>query len=149
MVTPLSSGTSIQIGTHILQYDGRILSATFRGDLPLAQNLEILAQYQALVEHHGYVLILMHVAESTGIDMNARKAAAEWGKTYHERCRSAVVGAPFVIRIVLELMNRATNLLSGQIGALKFVATEEEARGWLLAQIPKLENIASTRKSAT
>ncbi len=149
MATPLSTGTSIQIGTHILQYDGLILTVTSRGDMRLAQQLEVLSQYQALVEHHGYVLILVHVGEATGMDMNSRKAAAEWGKTYQVRCRSAIVGAPFVVRVALELMNRGATLLSGQMSPLKFFATEEEARQWLLAQIPTLENVASIGKSAS
>ena len=139
MVTPLSSGTSIQIGKHILEYDGVVLKVVFHGYLPLAQDLEVLAQYQAIIEDRGYTLILLQVAEATGIDSAARKAAADWGKIYNVRCRSAVVGAPFVVRVALELMNRATNLLSRQTTPLGFFATEEEAREWLLAQISTLE----------
>ena len=141
MVTPLSSGTTIQIGTHVLAREGRFLTLFARGVLNLEQNLEILGQYQAVVDDQGYALVVLNVEEAHGIDMHARKAAAEWGKEYVDRCRCAVVGAPFVVRVVLDLMNRATNALSRsterpQVG---FFATAEEARQWLLAQIPSLK----------
>ena len=138
MVTPLSRGTSIQLGPHDLARNGPILEIRVHGELTLAQTLELLTHYEALLEEQGYVLILLDVAKASGMDMPARKASAEWGKKYNDRCRTAVVGAPFVIRIAIELMNRAANVLARRPSnvALGFFETEVEAQHWLLAQIP-------------
>lgn len=144
MVTPLSSGTTIQIDTHSLARDGSILKVSARGQLTFEQNIQVLSHYEAILDEQGYVLIVLDVEEARGIDMHARKASAEWGKAYVDRCRCAVVGAPFFVRVVLEMMNRATNVLarSTKRVLVGFFATEEEAREWLLAQVPSLEQSA-------
>ncbi len=144
MATALSDGTSIQIGTHSLARDGSIVKMTMCGELTLEQTLEILAHYQALLEEQGYVLIVLDVAQARGMAMPARKASAEWGKTYGDQSRSAVIGAPFVIRTAMELMNRAANVLARRSRSvpLGFFATEDEARSWLLSQIPIIEHAA-------
>lgn len=106
------------------------------GDLSLDQTNELLAYYAALVDEQGSALIVMDVGQGGGMPMPARKAASEWGKVYGQHVRSAVIGASFVMRTSMELLNRAANLLMRRAIPIGFFKTEDEARAWLLAQLP-------------
>jgi hypothetical protein len=149
MTIALADGTSIRIGSHRLTRDGAVATLFARGELTLENTVELLANYQALLDQRGYLLIIIDVAESTGIAMAARKACAEWGKTNGHQCRTAVVGAPFIVRTAIELINRAANLLARRTKEipLGFFATHEEARQWLAAQVPVIEEAARSMPS--
>lgn len=106
------------------------------GDLSLDQTNELLGHYAAVVDEQGCALIVMDVGQGGGMPMPARKAASEWGKIYAAHVRAAVIGASFVMRTGMELMNRAANLLTRRAIPIGFFTTEDEARKWLLAQLP-------------
>jgi hypothetical protein len=139
MATPLADGTSVPIGTHTLARKGLLLKFTLRGPINLEQTNAQLAHYQAILEEQGFVLVVLDVTKGGRMAMPARKASAEWAKTYGHRSRTAVVGAPVMIRTAIDLINRAANVLAKRKVPLGFFATEEEARRWLIAQIPILQ----------
>jgi hypothetical protein len=143
MATALSDNTSVHIGPHTLARDGSLLKITARGELTLPQTVELVDYYQAVLDECGHLLIMSDVTNGRGMPADARKLASEWGQRNGDRSRTAVVGASFVVQTVLGLMDRATNLLARRNVPIRFFATEEEARRWLIAQIPILQQAAA------
>ena len=136
MKSALAPGSTIHIGAHSLARDERIVRMTMCGDLSPTQTEELLMHYGAVVDEQGYALIVMFVGNGGGMSMPARKAASEWSKVYGPHVRSAVIGASFVMRTGIELMNRAANLLTRRAVPIGFFDTEEEAVKRMLAQLP-------------
>jgi hypothetical protein len=132
-----------RIGDHRLQLTDDILRIEVAGNLDVPRIDSILAVYQSCIDHFGYLLLVMDVHKSTGMDMAARRKAVQWGKDHVAVQRTAVVGAPFALRIFLGLMNRATQLLSqAPSSELTFCETEEQARAWLATQRPQVQPAA-------
>lgn len=113
------------------------MHVTFRGNLTLVNVKPLVELQQALVDELGYLLLLMDVRASTGIDMAARKYSTEWGQRYVGSVFTAAYGAHPVVRGMLNLLSRATEIFSRRSAKLAFFERESEARAWLLTQIPR------------
>lgn len=129
-----------QIASHRLRLQGDILRIDVVGNIDAVTIPQILAVYQSCIDRFGYLLLVMDVHQSTGMDVAARRTAVEWGKSYAAVQSVAVVGAPLPLRIFLGLMNRATHLLSqGHAPHLTFCDSEAAARAWLETQRPLMQ----------
>jgi SpoIIAA-like len=135
---PLLSGASVGIGVHNMTREGAITRVVPRGEISVQELDRFLTEYNEMIEMQGFVLIMMDMRESGTMAMPARRKASEWGSKHGHCARTAVFGASFFIRSAIELINRAASLMTGNGPPITFVATEEEARAWLLAQIPQL-----------
>jgi len=133
----------LQIASHRLRLEGDILRIDVVGNIDAVTIPQILAVYQSCIDRFGYLLLVMDVQQSTGIDLAARRSAVEWGKSYAAVQSVAVVGAPLPLRIFLGLMNRATHLLSKEHAPqMSFHQTDAEAQTWLDAQRPLMHKAA-------
>lgn len=151
MPDPLAPGASVQVGPHIIQREGPITRVIMTGQITVEHTQRFLAEYQAMIDEQGFVLIMMDMREGGEMAMPARRLASEWGSKRGHCVRSAVFGAPFFIRNAIELLNRAAKLMTGNAPKITFVRTYEEARDWLLVQIPHLPtkgaNVEADQKS--
>ena len=151
MPNPLAPGASVQVGTHIIQREGPITRVIMTGPITVEHVQRFLAEYQAMIDEQGFVLIMMDMREGGDMAMPARRLASEWGSKRGHCVRSAVFGAPFFIRNAIELLNRAARVMTGNAPKITFVRTYEEARDWLLAQVPQLpserSSVETNRKS--
>jgi hypothetical protein len=132
-----------QLGENRLRLQGDILHIECVGGLDLATMKRLTPIYQECISHFGYLLLLMDVRRSESMDMQARRHAVQWAKEYAAVQRTAVYGAPALLRGFLMLLNRATFLLSkGAASELVFVQSLAEGRTWLEKQRLKLANAA-------
>lgn len=138
MPNPLAPGASVQIGTHTIQREGPITRVIMTGPIAYEHIQRFVEEYQGMIDEQGFVLIMMDMREGGEMAMPARRLASEWGSKRGHCVRSAVFGAPFFIRNAIELLNRAAKVMTGNAPKITFVRTYEEARDWLLAQVPQL-----------
>ena len=101
------------------------------GDLTLEQMKNLLPIYGDCLEQHGQVLILMNMTDIGNVGFSSRKLAADWSKPHAHAIYTAVYGASFAMRTILNLANRALRQISKQPTMLQFVETEKEGRAWL------------------
>lgn len=141
---PLPVGSSIQVGPHVVIREGPITRVILSGEITYDHMQQFLAEYHAMIDEQGFALIMMDIREGGGMAMPARRLATDWGSKRGHCVRSAVLGASFLMRNGIELLNRAAFLFSGNAPKITFVRTYEEAQAWLLAEIPELPRIQAS-----
>jgi len=138
MAVGIADGSSIQVGVHTVAREGPLLHIVTRGIISHADMEQFVVHYEAMIEEQGFMLTLIHMQAGTDMGMDSRRMASEWGSRHGHCVRSAVYGASFFLRTALDLINRAANALTRNAPGLAFFNTDQEARAWLLAQIPTL-----------
>ncbi len=135
------------IAANELRLDEDVLHVRCVGGLDLPQVKQLLVVYEQCIGQFGYLLLLLDVERSTGMDMAGRRYGSEWAKNYTAVQSMAVYGAGSIVRGMLTMLNRATFLISrGKQAAMEFVATEELGRQWLQAQRPLMVKAAAERR---
>lgn len=129
---------SLQVGPHIIVREGAITKVVLQGTIAYEHVEKFLVEYQRKIDEQGFVLLMMDVRQGGDMAMPARRLATKWGSERGHCVRSAIFGATFFFRTAIELLNRASHLMTGNAPTITFVATYEEARDWLIAQIPHL-----------
>jgi hypothetical protein len=134
------------IVSNELHLDEDVLHVCCVGELDLPQMKQLVAVYDQCIDHFGYLLLLLDVERSTGMDMTSRRYGTDWAKHVITVQSSAVYGAGMIARGLLTMLNRATFLLArGKQSAMEFVGTEELGRQWLQAQRPLMVKAAMAR----
>jgi hypothetical protein len=124
---------SFDIGQHTLEYGNDGVSVmTYRGAVSCTEMKAILAT-EDLSATPDVVLLLCDVRQAGKIEPEARKVGARSPKPA-KRYFTAYVGAGFAMRVVVDMWNRATNILHGRKYRAEFFDDIESARAWLLAQ---------------
>jgi len=81
------------------------------------------------------VFLMTDYRKSDGMTTEAREAmSTRWGKARDVHTYSALFGASFALRTIVNLVTRAAKMLSGGKLTSTAVATETEARAWLAEQ---------------
>jgi hypothetical protein len=104
------------------------------GDVTLAQMKELLPIYESIIEKHGRLLVLMNLTHIGEVGFETRKCAMDWSKKHGPSVITAVYGASFVTRNVVNFVNRALRAISKDAAPLRYCETEAEARAWLHSQ---------------
>lgn len=134
----LADGAGLQIGEHLLTRNGPILHVLTRGMVSLDNIQQFSAEYEAQIADQGVALLLVHMMPGTDMSMRARRMASEWGTKHGHRVYTGVYGASYFLRNALQLVNRASHLLTRNAPHLKFFATEQQAREWLMGHFSAL-----------
>ena len=135
------------IANNSLRLDEDVLHVHCVGVLDLPQMKQLVVVYDQCIDHFGYLLLLLDVERSTGMDATSRRYGSEWAKHVTTVQSSAVYGAGSIVRGMLTMLNRATFLVTrGKQSAMEFVATEELGRQWLQAQRPLMVKAAAERR---
>jgi hypothetical protein len=126
-------GTLFEFDQHRVRREGPLVHVIFRGNLTESNTRGLLDVYQAAVDEHGLVLILMDVRESSGMDMAARKLATSWSSGRAKQIWAGVFGANAILRTTINMFNRAARVLSRDKSepGLMFFVDEPAARVWL------------------
>ncbi|HNN49433.1 MAG TPA: hypothetical protein PKO07_00280 [Pseudomonadota bacterium] len=136
-----------EIGSMRLRLHDDILHVHSDGHLDLAKSKQITSVYQSVLDHFGYLLLRLDLTHSTGIDLDARRHAVEWGKGCIDVHATAATGAPLAIRMFVGLMFRATQILAGNsTSAMHFASGEDDAVKWLSLQRPRLITASVKRR---
>lgn len=132
MNRPIAPDLTLDLDKHHVRREGPLLHIIVQGNLTLANITAMVDVYQALVEEQGFLLNLMDVHQSVGIDMAARRMATEWSARNAKRVWSGIVGAKPIVRTTMNMFNRAAKVLGKSEPGLNFFADEAAARVWLL-----------------
>lgn len=145
MLGAIADGERIEVGGHTVHREGPVLHIVTRSRISLPQMEQFAAMYEAMRDEQGYILLLIRMLSGTDMTMDARRKASQWGSLHGQCLRAAVYDSSFFLRTALSLINRAANALTGNAPQLVFFAHEEEARTWLMGQIPALTSMPQTR----
>lgn len=99
---------------------------------------------EAWAEVRPYFLILLDLSEDVAFHVAAREQLGEWARRMPPHAIAAF-GSSFHLRIVFEMLQRATSRLGGQPVHRYFAPNETAARAWLSEIRPNLSNDWSSR----
>lgn len=121
------------LGAHVYRIEGDILFFRMKGVVSLADMIEILRLTAEVKAANGAVFALYDSRENTGLEPAARKYATDRGSEKTQVVAAASFGAPFAMRVVVNMLNRAIGLIrEGAVPTVLF-NTEAEARAYLHA----------------
>lgn len=89
---------------------------------------------ETVSQQHGYYLTVFDARNATGITAAARRHIAKRARGPSLLGVSAIIGANFLIRTVVQLIRNAMHLFGAPLTPVLFCATEEEAMRWLATQ---------------
>jgi hypothetical protein len=129
----VSSMRSFEIGQHTLVYGNDGVSVmTYRGPVTCAE-MQAILDTEDLAATPEVVLLICDIREAGKIDSEARRVGARSPKPA-KRYFTGYVGAGFTMKVMIDMWNRATNILQGRKYICEFFDDHQAARKWLLAQ---------------
>lgn len=111
------------------------------GVFSLDDTLHMYDLCEAVTQQYGYNLTVFDARDATGITAAARRHIAQRARSPSMLGVSAIIGASFVIRTVVQLLRNAMHLFGAPLTPVLFCATEEEAMRWLATQRPHLQPV--------
>jgi hypothetical protein len=121
----------IHIGNHVLRFEQEdLLLMEFHGDILPGEMGAIYRAHDARLLAIGRLFVLADVSGAKGMSNGSKHEARERPKPLPPHV-VAVVGAPYTLRVVIDLLARATRLLTGGATTLRFFETMEQARAYL------------------
>ncbi|AGP33862.1 hypothetical protein BE04_39825 [Sorangium cellulosum] len=122
-----------------------ILRVAVHGELTEDRARAIIGALRRVAESGGDVLVLVDARRMGPVPPPARKALTDEVRTARLDA-IALVGASFSVRVIVALLAKGIQMLTGRPYPQQFFATEDEGRAWLLAQRDALR--AGRRSSA-
>lgn len=110
-----------------------VIRVHWSGQLTI-EDLDLIRDYtselRAEIGDDTPIFAFIELGEGLGIPKSVRKALMNLGRE-QPFCRTAVVGAPFQAKVMLELIFNAIRLLVKDAAETRFVDTVDEALDWL------------------
>jgi len=131
------------LGAHSYRIEGDLLFFRMKGVVSLADMIEILRLTAEVKMANGAVFTLYDSRENTGLEPAARKYATDHGSEKTQVAASASFGAPFAMRVVVNMLNRANGLLHKTSIPTMLFNTEAEARAYLQAAREEVQAMAT------
>lgn len=119
------------LGAHSYRIEDDVFFMRVKGEVNLADMVEILRVIAQIKRERGSVFALYDSRENTGLEPAARKYAADNGSEATQTVAAASFGAPFAMRIVVNMINRAHGLLRIKSTPTVLFDTEAQARTYL------------------
>ncbi len=119
------------LGAHSYRIESDVFFLRVKGEVTLADMVEILRVMAQIKRECGSVFALYDSRENTGLDPAARKYAVDNGSEATQAVAAASFGAPFAMRIVVNMINRAHGLLRITSTPTVLFDTEAQARVYL------------------
>ena len=104
-----------------------------RGALIAADVVGMREMVRAILDERGSCFVVADANGLTGIEADARRAMADWGRSHPDDRASGVVvyGVNFVTRTLITLTVNAVKLLGYREVELKFTRDEAESLDWV------------------
>ncbi|MDI1443414.1 hypothetical protein [Polyangium sp. 6x1] len=119
------------IGKHVLRFEQEdLLLMEFHGDVEPGEMAAMYRVHDARLLALGRIFVLADVRGAAGMARVAKGEGIGRPKPLPPHV-VAVVGAPFSLQVVIELLARATTLLTGGATTLRFFRTMADARAYL------------------
>lgn len=124
------------IGSHPVQQHGDVMKMQLRGPLTEADVAGMQSMVLAIRDEQGSCFLIADVHGLTGIDADARRMMAHWGRAFPEARAAgvAVYGVSFAMRTLITLTINAVRLLGYREVELVFLRDELEASRWIAEQ---------------
>lgn len=120
-----------EVGPHTITIeDEGIMHVRWRGLNELDHCIEIMRIGLLAQERFGNVYVVMNLEEATDATHEARRHMIKYSDQ-RPFLGIAYVGGPFKIRVMVNLVSRAWNLVRAEQHPVKTVDNEAEARAWI------------------
>jgi hypothetical protein len=122
------------VGDHWVRVDGDLIILRVKGVVNL-EDIKSFMRLQAQVKRErGSVFVLYDSRENTGLDPAARKYATDNSDADSRANAAASFGAPFGMRVVVNMLNRALVMLGRTGTFVQLFDTEDQARQYIEAE---------------
>lgn len=126
------------LGGHKARIDGDLVFLRVKGVVTLTDMMEFMRVQVSVKREHGAVYMLYDSRENTGLDPAARKYATDHASEESRVTAAASFGAPFSMRVLVNMLNRAHEMLRVEGTRVQLFDTEAEARTYLEAERRRL-----------
>jgi hypothetical protein len=110
-----------------------------KGVVKLADMAEFMRLQAQVKRERGTVSVLYDSRENTGLDPAARKYATDHASVESRVDAAASFGAPFGMRVLVNMLNRAHEMLRKEGTRVQLFDTEAQARQYLDAERRRLQ----------
>jgi SpoIIAA-like len=131
------------VGDHWVRMDGDLIFLRIKGVVKLEDMKQFLRLQAQVKRERGSVFVLYDSRENTGLDPAARKYATDHSDTDSRVNAAASFGAPFGMRVLVNMLNRALVMLHREGTLVQLFDTEEQARQYLDAERARLRSAAA------
>jgi hypothetical protein len=127
----MADGAFFPLGKHSIQVDGDFIFMVVRGVVTLEDMKELLALQARVRRQYGSAYVLYDSRENTGLEPAARKYGTNNATPEMRVDAAASFGAPFTVRVLVNMINRAHDALRKPGTRTMLFDTELEARRYL------------------
>ncbi|HRI62976.1 MAG TPA: STAS/SEC14 domain-containing protein [Polyangium sp.] len=126
------------LGGHWVRVEGDLVRLRVKGVISVQDMAEFMRLQAAVRREQGWVFMLYDSRENTGLDPAARKYATEHTTSESRVDAAASFGAPFSMRVLVNMLNRARVVLGKPGTPVELFNTEAEARQYLESERRRL-----------
>lgn len=119
------------LGGHAVRIEGDLIMMRVKGVVTLEDMKAFLHMQAEVKRDRGRVFMLYDSRENTGLDPAARKYATDHASDDSRVNAAASFGAPFSMRVLVNMLNRALTMLGKDGTRVMLFDTEDEARRYL------------------
>jgi hypothetical protein len=139
----MGTGDFIMVGEHRIRIDGDLVFIRVKGVVELDDMMQFLRLQMQVKRERGAVFVLYDSRENTGLAPGARKYATDKAGADARADAAASFGAPFGMRVLVNMLNRALTMLRKDGTPVQLFDTEAEARQYLDAERARLRSPAA------
>lgn len=126
------------LGGHWVRIEGDLVHLRVKGVVKVGDMAEFMRLQAQVKREHGAVFMLYDSRENTGLDPAARKYATDHASIESRIDAAASFGASFSMRVVVNMLNRALEMLGREGARVQLFDTEAEARQYLESERRRL-----------
>lgn len=132
-----------RVGDHGVRIDGDLIILSIKGVVTLDDMVEFMRLQVQVKRERGSVFVLYDSRQNTGLDPAARKYATDHADVDSRVSAAASFGAPFGMRVLVNMLNRALVMLHRDGTMVQLFDTEAQARQYLEAERARLRPSAA------
>jgi hypothetical protein len=126
------------LGAHSVRIEGDLVHLRVKGVVTVTDMVEFMRLQAQVKREHGAVFMLYDSRENTGLEPAARKYATDHASEESRVSAAASFGAPFAMRVLVNMINRAHDMLRKSGARVQLFDTEPQARQYLEAERRRL-----------
>lgn len=131
------------LGGHQARIEGDTIHLKVEGVVTLSDMVDFMHAQAQVRREHGFVFMLYDSRKNTGLEPAARKYATDHTTPESRIDAAASFGAPFAIRVLVNMLNRAHDMLGREGARTLLFETEAQAREYLDAERRRLRPSAA------
>jgi hypothetical protein len=137
----------VPLGTHLISVDGDTVCVVGQGTITRHDIRELLDILACVKREQGRLFLLYDSRQSTNIDHDARKLIANQRPTERRTDLQVGFGMSFTVRVLINMVVQAQNLLQKNPPRLYIFETEKEAREFFQKERDRIRRELGLEKS--